>query len=135
MYKVFSYKTGASEMTETGITYEDTFSEEFDSTLKKLDCFVYYAQLFQIVRSCKEELVSFSIWKKNDFWMANKYLLNYVNAVYSFREYTKDGVYSDHKTMVDIDKQYYERYKWYTFICNYRNRITHQSALIKDYAQ
>ena len=96
------------------------------------DNYIYLVILYRIIMDCYNDFNSFRVEYKNDFWKVNKYLLNYVNAIYSFKEYIKNcyGQTSDVYKIVD---GYYQTTNWYTFLCNYRNRIIHQSAVIKDY--
>ncbi|MCI6767586.1 hypothetical protein [Porcincola intestinalis] len=113
----------------SGRRLEQTIGQEFDSKLKDLDKFIFLVDMHTIIESCAKDLVSVSITDFDEFWRINKLLLNFVNAVYSYKEY----VNSYDPPLKAITEKYYNMKKWYRFICDFRNYIVHQSIIIKDY--
>ena len=111
------------------VSYSDTFEYEFISRSKALDKFIYLVDMHRIIESCASELVNVSIDEIEEFWKINKCLMNYVNAVYSYKEF----VNSYDPPLKKITEHYYHQKKWYRFVCDYRNRVIHQSTIIKDY--
>lgn len=131
MYSQFVLDESIVSLVGTGKDYYDNFREEFDRKLACLDKFIYLTQLFQILNSCHKDFLSVSGVKKDEFWKINKYLLNYVNSVYSYKEYV--SCYRNKGSdFYKIQDENYLSCGMYRFICEYRNRIIHQSALIKD---
>ena len=112
------------------IKYESDFQQEYIDKLKEIDRFTYLIDMYTIMESCAEDLISIKIEDVNDFWKVNKALLNYVNAVYSYKEF----VNSYDPPLREIKEKYYLHKKWYRFVCDYRNRVIHQSTIIKDYS-
>lgn len=110
-------------------SYDNSIEEEFEKKIQSLDKFEYLINMFLIIESCTIDLVNVSITTTDEFWRINKVLLNYVNAVYSYKEFI-NGSFPSLKI---ITEDYYENKKWYRFICDYRNRVIHQSTVIKDY--
>lgn len=111
------------------VSYSDTFEDEFISQSKALDKFIYLVDMYRIIESCASDLVNVSIDETEEFWKINKLLLNYVNSVYSYKEF----VNSYDPPLKKITEHYYKQKKWYRFVCDYRNRVIHQSIIIKDY--
>lgn len=110
----------------------DTLKDTINRTVDVLDRFVYLVDIYRIIVDSTDEFMCYKVEQHRHFWKSIKYQLNYVNAVYSFKEYVLN-CYGKDSTVAQIIKKYYEQANWYTFICNYRNRVIHQSALIKDY--
>lgn len=113
----------------TGIKYNYAFDVEFDAKLKDLDKFLFLVDMHTIIDSCGDDLLSINIGDFDEFWKINKRLLNFVNAVYGYKEY----VNSYEPSLKSITEKYYNMRKWYRFICDFRNYIIHQSIIIKDY--
>lgn len=113
----------------TGIKYNYAFDVEFDAKLKDLDKFLFLVDMHTIIDSCGDDLLSINIGDSDEFWKINKRLLNFVNAVYGYKEY----VNSYEPSLKSITEKYYNMRKWYRFICDFRNYIIHQSIIIKDY--
>ncbi len=111
------------------VSYSDTFEYEFISQSKALDKFIYLVDMYRIIESCASELVNVSIDETEEFWKINKFLLNYVNSIFSYKEF----VNSYDPPLKKITEHYYQQKKWYRFVCEYRNRVIHQSTIIKDY--
>lgn len=109
-------------------SYDDSFSDKYIEHLKALDRFMYLADMYRITRSCAADLQELQGGDTVEFWMINKALLNYLNAVYSYKEY----VNSYDPPLEEITDGYYYNRKWYRFVCDYRNRVIHQSTIIKD---
>lgn len=131
MYSQFYLEKNSNFLEGTGIDYCENFKETFENILDMLDKYIYLAQMFQILKSCSEDFLSFKETNKNDFWKINKYLLGYVNAVYCYKEHVSHYNNRDAKLNMIQDEFYCSMGK-YRFICEYRNRIIHQSARIKD---
>ncbi len=112
-------------------TFTDSFEKEFDKEINSLDRFIYLIDMFRIIESCSEDLVGVTINNMDEFWKINKCLLNYVNSVYSYKEF----INSYDPPLKRITEDYYRSKKWYRFVCDYRNRVIHQSTIIKDYAR
>lgn len=108
--------------------FDDTFQTEASQKLIGLDRFIYLADMFRIIEDCSHDFLSVDTKLSIQFWKINKFLLNYVNAVYSLKEYV--NCYAP--PLKKVTEKYYQSEDWYRFICDYRNRIIHQSAIIKD---
>lgn len=113
----------------TGIKYDYAFDVEFDAKRKDLDKFLFLVDMYTIINSCGNDLLSITIGDFDEFWKINKRLLNFVNAIYAYKEY----VNSYEPSLKSITEKYYNMRKWYRFICDFRNYIIHQSIIIKDY--
>lgn len=113
----------------TDIKYDYTFDVEFNAKLKDLDKFLFLVDMHTIINSCGDDLLSITIDDFDEFWKINKQLLNFVNAIYGYKEY----VNSYEPSLKPITEKYYDMKKWYRFICDFRNYIIHQSIIIKDY--
>ncbi len=118
------------ELHSSGRCFDDSFKEEASQKLAGLDRFIYLVDMFRIIEDCSNDFLSIDAAEGIQFWRINKYLLNYVNAVYSLKEY----VNSYAPPLKRVTERYYQSEDWYRFICDYRNRIIHQSAIIKDYS-
>lgn len=112
----------------SGRSLDDSFRTEADQKLAGLDRFMYLVDMFRIIEDCSNDFLSVEASGNIQFWKINKLLLNYVNAVYSLKEY----VNSYAPPLKKVTERYYQSEDWYRFICDYRNRIIHQSAIIKD---
>lgn len=134
MYTVFYKDSNNEYLKSTDVILEDTIKQQIDHIVTNLDRFIYLANMYRILEDCFLDFRSFHIEKKQEFWKSNKYLLNYVNAVYSFKEYI-GKCYGNADNVYNIINKYYNNAEWFTFLCNYRNRIIHQSTVIKDYDQ
>lgn len=131
MYSQYYHDKNLSALVGTGKDYTEELRADFEVKLERLDKFVYLIQLFEILKSNSEDFLLCNVTKKDMFWKINKYLLGYVNAVYSYKEYVT--YYSSRKSeFYKIQDKYYLSCGKYRFLCEYRNRIIHQSALIKD---
>lgn len=113
----------------TGIRYDYEFDKEFDTKLKDLDKFLFLVDMHTIIDSCGDDLLLATIEDFDEFWKINKLLLNFVNAVYGYKEY----VNSYEPSLKSVTEKYYNMKKWYRFLCDFRNYIIHQSIIIKDY--
>lgn len=118
----------SGELFDGHLSFDDSLSDDYIEHLKALDRFMYLADMFRIVRSCSSDLQELHVGDDIEFWMINKTLINYLNAVYSYKEY----VNSYDPPLKEITDGYYYKRKWYRFVCDYRNRVIHQSTIIKD---
>ncbi len=109
-------------------TYDDGFEEEYETHVRSLDRFIFLVDMFRIVKSCTSDLLNLKGGGDVPFWLINKTLINYLNAVYSYKEY----INSYEPPLKKITDGYYYNRKWYRFVCDYRNRVIHQSTIIKD---
>lgn len=71
----------------TDIKYDYTFDVEFNAKLKDLDKFLFLVDMHTIINSCGDDLLSITIDDFDEFWKINKQLLNFVNAIYCYKEY------------------------------------------------
>ena len=113
----------------TGIRYNYEFDKKFDAKLKDLDRFLFLVDMHTIIDSCGDDLLAITIDDFDEFWKLNKLLLNFVNAVYGYKEFVNSYVPS----LKPITEKYYNMKKWYRFFCDFRNYIIHQSIIVKDY--
>lgn len=109
--------------------YNDSFDKEFDVKVDNLDRFLFLVDMHRIIESCAWDLINVTL-EDEDFWKINKLLLNFANAVYSYKEY----VNSYEPSLKPITERYYNKKGMYRFICDFRNYIIHQSIIIKDYS-
>lgn len=117
------------ELHSSGIKFDYQYDVEFDSKLKTLDKFLFLVDMHTIIDSCAKDFLEITIDDFDEFWKINKRLLNFVNAVYGYKEY----VNSYEPSLKSITEKYYNMKKWYRFLCDFRNYIIHQSIIIKDY--
>lgn len=117
------------ELHSSGIKFDYQYDVEFDSKLKTLDKFLFLVDMHTIIDSCAKDFLEITIDDFDEFWKINKRLLNFVNAVYGYKEY----VNSYEPSLKSIIEKYYNMKKWYRFLCDFRNYIIHQSIIIKDY--
>lgn len=108
--------------------FDDYFPLEFNNALNALDRFLYLTDMHRIIVSCASDFLHLQGGEEVEFWQINKYFLNYLNAVYSYKEF----VNSYDPPLKEITDGYYYKRRWYRFICDYRNRVIHQSTIIKD---
>lgn len=109
-------------------SFDDSFSDEYESRIKDLDRFIFLTDMFQIAKSCSTDFLNLPDGHDIEFWEVNKALINYLNAVYSYKEY----VNSYDPPLKEITDGYYYNQKWYRFVCDYRNRVIHQSTILRD---
>lgn len=83
---------------------------------------------FNVINSCSQDFLNIGEGGLTEFWEINKYFLNYLNAVYSYKEF----INSYSPSIKDISNRYYYKQRWYRFVCDYRNRVIHQSTIIKN---
>jgi negative regulator of replication initiation len=69
------------ELFDGHVSYDDSLSDDYIEHLKALDRFMYLADMFRIVRSCSFDLQELHGGDDIEFWMINKTLINYLNAV------------------------------------------------------
>ena len=117
------------ELHSSGRFFDDSFQADASLRLAELDRFMYLVDMFRIIEDCAKDFLSIEASKNIQFWKINKFLLNYVNAVYSLKEYVNSYV----PLLKKVTERYYQSEDWYRFICDYRNRIIHQTAIFKDY--
>ena len=132
MFTFFYADTNNENLISSEYEAEDTIEKDLAEKVDVLDEYVYLASIYRIFLDCADDFKAFRVMQKKDFWKSNKYLLNYVNAMYTFKEYVENK-YEKDSPVRKIANKYYRNTQWYTFLCNYRNRIIHQSAVIKDY--
>ena len=108
--------------------FDDNFPLEFNNALNALNRFLYLTDMHRIIVSCASDFLHLQGGEEVEFWQINKYFLNYLNAVYSYKEF----VNSYDPPLKEITDGYYYKRRWYRFICDYRNRVIHQSTIIKD---
>lgn len=121
------------DVTDGKHLYPDKLANDFEYHWRCLDEFSMLLDYYNIVISCVNDLKEFKCEKKREFWKANKYLLNYVNAIYCYKEYIS-GKYANrwNKDILAIFDSYYTGANWYRFICDYRNYIVHEATLLRD---
>ncbi|MCI9488750.1 MAG: hypothetical protein HFG97_01810 [Dorea sp.] len=130
MYEVeYCNKPENGEIKSAHQQLDNCFCDGFHKKLKDLDRFIFLVDMHTIIESCAEDLKNIAIDDFDMFWKVNKRLLNYVNAVYGYKEYVNNY---DPPLSV-ITESHYKQRKWYRFICDFRNYIIHQSIIIKDY--
>lgn len=116
------------ELNSADIKYDLKFADEFDKKLTCLDKCMFLVDMYTIIESCGAELLSICI-VEDEFWKINKCLLNFVNAIYAYKEYLSNY----EPSLESITSKYYNKKTWYRFICDFRNYIIHQSLIIKEY--
>ena len=132
MFTAFFADPSNENCISSDYSFEDTVLNTMMQNVEIQDRFIYLINMYRIIVDCSDDFSRYKVEQKRYFWKVNKYLLNYVNAVYSFKEYI-ENCYGKESEVNKIADKYYRQTKWYTFLCNYRNRIIHQSAVIKDY--
>lgn len=130
MYKTkYTDNPGSNEeLLPCSCTHDDNFATDYETCLNNLDRFMFLVDMYRIVRSCTADLLALKSGQDTDFWYINKILINYLNAVFSYKEY----VNSYEPPLKEITDDYYYNQKWYRFVCDYRNRVIHQSTIIRD---
>ena len=118
---------------ETGRnTFDDSIFREYQEKLKALDRYMYLVDAYEITIDCSSDLKGIIPQSQDAFWKVNKCLLNYVNAIYCYHEF----VNSYNPPLGTIaNKYYYDKNGkfWYRFVCDYRNRVVHQSVILRDF--
>jgi len=110
-------------------SFDDSIADTYERKVTVLDNYMFLIDLFQIMESCQKDF--YEIPKGNiTFKEINKLFISYINSVYCYKEYISHLKPS----AKEIIKDYYEKQKWYRFICDYRNRVVHQTMLIRDFA-
>lgn len=74
------------ELHSSGIKFDYQYDVEFDSKLKTLDKFLFLVDMHTIIDSCAKDFLEITIDDFDEFWKINKRLLNFVNAVYGYKE-------------------------------------------------
>ncbi len=108
------------------IEYEDSFEQEFMKHMGVLDKYEGLTIMYRIVESCRQDLYYAFDNEERDWWEVNKAWLNYLNAIYSCKEFI--GNYEP--SIMEVHDKYYKKMGWYRFICDYRNIVIHSSELI-----
>ncbi len=124
---------GKESTIKTDKTYEESFIKQYNHCCKSLDLMMFLIDYFHIIESTKNDLCSFNMEEYPCFWKANEYLLNYVNAIYSFKEFINHKLAKKAKKIEKISNKYYYNGEWYRFICDYRNYVVHEGTLLRDY--
>ncbi len=113
----------------TGISYSDSFFDEFVEKQDILDGFIIFADLYHIVDDCTSDLVGLPGGDDTEFWQANKVFLAYLNSIYFYREFAKNT----NLPLSEVIDTYYAREEgMFRFICDFRNSVIHQSVVIRD---
>ena len=92
------------ELHSSGIKFDYQYDVEFDSKLKTLDKFLFLVDMHTIIDSCAKDFLEITIDDFDEFWKINKRLLNFVNAVYGYKEY----VNSYEPSLKSITEKYYK---------------------------
>lgn len=119
-----------SSLSKSFITYPVEFSELYNKILDDFDQFIYLLDTYKILKDCFKDFITFKANSDENFWKINKLLFNYVNVVYIFKEFSNN--YSHEEELREIVNKYYNKNEWFKFICDYRNAVIHQFAIIKD---
>ena len=110
--------------------YDDSICEKYETVVEKLDNFIYLVDYYQMIEdsynSYKECLNQNSI----EFWKINKKQLDYLNAVYCYKEFISKKESSIEK---EADK-YYVNMHAYRFILDFRNLAVHHAVFAKEYS-
>lgn len=112
----------------SGLKYDDSIALKYEKACNVLDNYIYLIDMFRIIESCANDLLNVEISNK-EYWKVNKALLNYVNAVYSFKEFTNNF----NPSIKAITENFYNNCKWYRFVCDFRNSVIHDSVISTDY--
>lgn len=118
---------------ETGRNmFDDSIFREYQEKMKTIDRYMYLADAYAIIIDCSSDLQGIIPRSQDAFWKINKCLLNYVNSVYCYREFVNSY---DPPLKAITDKYYHEENGrfWYRFVCDYRNRIIHQSIILRAF--
>lgn len=116
------------EIKSSGITFDNSIAMKYEKACKIFENYMYLIDRFNIIQSCADDLLSVNTMDK-DYWKVNKALLNYVNAVYSFKEMADCCALS----IKSVTEKYYQRCQWYRFVCDFRNSVIHESVISTDY--
>lgn len=116
------------QIKSSGITLDVSVAAKYENACRTLENFIYLIDRFKIIRSCAEDLYSVNTVEK-DYWKVNKALLNYVNAVYSFKELANGFI----PPIKPLTEKYYQKCKWYRFVCDFRNSVIHDSVISTNY--
>lgn len=116
------------EIKSSGITFDDSLAMKYEKACRILENYLYLIDMFRIIQSCADDLLLVNTMDK-EYWKVNKALLNYVNAIYSFKEMA--NVFFP--PIKSITEAYYQRCQWYRFVCDFRNSVIHESVISTDY--
>ncbi len=118
------------EIVQSGKTYEDSLSEQYENIIRNLDSYIFLMDAYKIIKSCYDDFLQYPEKKKDkvEFWKINKYLLNYLNAVYFYKEFVDDK----DSPIKKISNSFYKNKQWYWFLCNFRNSAIHQGIIARE---
>lgn len=105
----------------------ESFANEYNRKLDSLDRYRLLIDMGRIVHCCAQDLCSCG--SNMEFWERNKYLFNFLNAVYCYKEYVRS--YSSSVTA--INEKYFKEKGWYWIICTFRDYVVHQTIIIRDF--
>ena len=136
----FFFPKGAQTPTfGSGINKEEFMSKKEKAT-RILDKAVYLSVMNKVWRETSLVLQD-SAHQENpkltvdSFWVENKYLLDYVNAVYNLKEFLENYDHvNDYRSRIysPVNKAYKDINGWFRFICEFRNCLIHHYGLVKD---
>lgn len=76
-----------AELKDGHRSFDDSFPSKFEATLNALDRFIYLTDMYRIITSCASDFLQLQGGEETEFWQINKCFLNYLNAVYSYKEF------------------------------------------------
>lgn len=71
-------------------SFEDSIFKEYGEKLRILDRYMFLVDTYAIIMDCSSDLKAIMPQSEDAFWKVNKYLLNYVNAVYCYHEFVNN---------------------------------------------
>lgn len=108
--------------------YGSDFEIEYEKNMDILDNFEALTMMYKIIELCKNELY-LALDDENTLWPEiNKVWLNYLNSIYSCKEFISNY----EPSLMDVHDKYYKKDGWYRFICDYRNKVVHSSEIIRE---
>ena len=111
-------------------------NEEFDIACDCIDIFDLYLTLFENISISKEKLCTYKIYNNDDYRKMLYELLDFLNAVYTFKEFLAN---EKHYICKVIHETYYnyenDKGNNYRFLLEYRNILIHDHLIPRFYTQ
>lgn len=127
-----------NEYFNPNVRYDDSFLNEYCNKLEILDRFIYLLDMFKIIEDATTKIEQMTFSDDDNYWKISKCLLDYVNTIFSYKEYVRSFMplkrNGNYKMDNRVNDKYYKEENWYRFICEYRNRVIHHGTRINDYS-
>ena len=132
MFTVYCLYPGDEDVTKITDVDEKGVQENIDKAELIIERFAFLSVLYRVVVDTSYDFLNYKVKSHEHFWKCIKYQMNYVNALYGFKEYVKYN-YGEKSNEYKLIDDHYNRIGWYTFAMHYRNIIIHRAGMVRDY--